>query len=356
MEHIDDPGTRDALWEMLKTMCLNLNQKKTRMNKPLIIFAVGPWYPNSAFRYLTDAFERFGHRVMRFGPDYNNPYGIKWDTSCSVHINVEVRRESTWNLEYCVETFGVPDFIFTSEETYHNKIIPTNKAPIILYSIDGWPENFERIVDFQATLAYMEDPLGIRSHPRKIQDFRWRFMPGAAAPWVHKDLMLPRTDDFYFCGTMYVNRPILCQYLRERGLRVHATAAADTIDYTRGLSTAKTTLHDCNGEDRVKWRFFEGMACGCLVISDHTRLLDWLGYKPWEHYLPCNDTMCESGEPAPDMQEIANCIQWANEHPNEAQHIAENGKRFTLNFHTYEHRALTILSDFQQLSTLRVTI
>ena len=321
--------------------------------KNLIILAIGPWYPNTFFRYISDAFERMGHTVIRFGADYNNPYDIQWADECQVSIHCSFPKESNWNLDQCVDFctqyWQTPDLLVVTEETYHNEIVTTHKIPMILYATDGWPENFERVEVYQPTIAYMEDPLGIRAYPRKEQDPRWRFMPGAAAPWVHRDLQIPRIYDFYFCGTMYVNRPILCEFLSNKGFNVRY-GKADTPTYVHNLSSAIATLHDCNQEDRVKWRLFEGMACGCTVISDYTQLLDWLGYKPWEHYVPCIDSICHQGEPAPDMWEMQKRLQWIKDHPQESQRISNNGKSHTLNNHTYFNRAATTLSDLRSLN------
>ena len=319
--------------------------------KKLTILAILPWYPNSAPRYLCDAFEQAGHRVINFGPDYNNWYDIPWRKQYQARVDIECQRDSVWHfddiIDECTNKFKSPDLIFASEESYHNEIYTSSKIPIVLYSIDGWPENFDRYEVFQPTIAYMEDPLGIRSFPRKEQDPRWKFMPGAAAPWVHQDLRIPRILDFYFCGSLYVNRPILCEYLKEKGFRVEY-GKADTGQYAYNLSSSLTTLHDCNMEDRVKWRFFEGSACGCVVISDHTQLLDWLGYKPNVHYLPCGNFMCEQGEPAPDMAQVADAIQWVKNNPPLAQEIANNGKLLTLENHTYNNRVGEILNDLTE--------
>ena len=323
--------------------------------KSLRILAVGPWYPNTAPQYLMQAFERMGHQVVRFGPDYNNPYDIPWAEQWRVPIDLPCARESGWDLDTavdrCTQLWGTPDLLFAHEETYHNPIITTQKVPIILYSIDGWPENYERYENYRPTIAYMEDPLGIRAYPRTEQDPRWRFMPGAAAPWAHKDLHLQRTLDFYFCGSLYVNRPVLCEFLQKRGFVVEY-GKADTGTYRDKLSSALATLHDCNREDRIKWRLFEGMACGCTMISDHTQLLRWLGYKPWEHYLPVPDVMCPLGEPAPDIEAVAQLLSWIKNEPTKARIIAENGKRWTLEHHTYYHRAATVLAHLHELSIL----
>lgn len=321
--------------------------------KNLTILAVGPWYPNTAPQYLTQAFERMGHQVIRFGPDYNNPYEITWGEQWRVPIDMPCPKEIGWNLDgavdLCTARWKAPDLIFAHEETYHNTIITTKKVPIVLYGIDGWPENYERYEDYKPALAYAEDPLGIRSHPRTTQDPRWRFLPGAAAPWAHKDLGIPRTLDFYFCGTLYVNRPVLCERLKTEGFSI-TYGKADTGTYVHNLSSSLATLHDCNKEDRVKWRFFEGMACGCTMISDYTQLLDWLGYKPWEHYIPVPDIMCDQGEPAPDIGEVIRLLRWIKEHPQEARVIADNGKKWTLNHHTYYHRASTIFAHLHELN------
>ncbi len=323
--------------------------------KPLTILAVGPYWPAGSFRYLTEAFEHIGARVYRVGPTFPKHGDIDWPEDTFPYINLKLTPGSRWEVpnyvDLCKAQVGAPDLILYHEETYHNDIIPKPDIPSILWSFDGWANNFERIETFQATKGFINHPLGVRAQPRLEQDLRWEYMPGAAAPWVHKDLHLSRDNDFVLLATMYGYRPELCQALEKHGYRVEA-GFRNTPQFVSLHNRSLLTYHNCNGQEEIKVRFFEAAAMGVCITSDHTNLFLWKDYEPWSHYIPCPvDVQSKTNEEGqvcwqeiwPSVETIVEVMNWVKKHPREVRAIANRCQQQVLEQDTYYHRAQRML-------------
>lgn len=316
--------------------------------KPLTILAVGPYWPAGSFRYLTEAFEHIGAKVYRVGPIFIRHGDIDWPEDIFPYINLRLNPGSRWEVpnyvDLCKAQIGAPDLIIYHEETYHNDIIPKTDIPSILWSFDGWEQNFNRIDAFQATKGFINHPFGVRAQPRLVQDSRWSYMPGAAAPWVHRDLGLTRDVDFVLLATMYGYRQDLCSGLSgnftvESGFR-------KTEEFVELHNRGLLTYHNCNGQEEIKVRFFEAAAMGICIASDHTYLFDRLGFKLWEHYIPCPVDVQSKGdwhEIWPSQATMGMVMEWVKDHPTDARQIAKNCQRKVLNQETYYHRAREML-------------
>ncbi len=317
--------------------------------KPLTILAVGPYWPAGSFRYLTEAFEHIGAAVYRVGPTFPKHGDVDWPVDIFPHMNLRLQPGSRWEtpnyVDLCRAQIGAPDLIIYHEETYHNDIIPKPDIPSVLWSFDGWEQNFNRIDAFQATQGFINHPFGVRAQPRLEEDPRWTYMPGAAAPWVHKDLGLTRDIDFVLLATMYGFRNDLCNGLAHRNLTV-ASGFCTTKDFVELHNRGLLTYHNCNGQEEIKVRFFEAAAMGICITSDHTYLFDRLGFKPWEHYIPCPVDVQSKGdwhEIWPSIETMAMVMQWVKDHSAEARQIAKNCQKLTLRNHTYYNRVFEML-------------
>jgi len=324
--------------------------------KQLTVLAVGPYWPAGSFRFLTEALEHANIRVFRVGPMFLDHGGVSWDVSDFPTIHVPLGKNVAWDVPYyvdlCTKQIGAPDFIFYSEESYSNQIIPKQDIPSALWSLDGWPQNFGRIQMFKATKGYMNHPFGIRLHPRIFEDERWEFMPGAAAPWVHWNYQIERDIDFVLLASMYGYRPHLVQGLQALGYATvsgfHKTDRFVTF-HNRGLFT----YHNANLQEEVKVRFFEAAAMGTCIISDHTRLLHRLGYEPWIHYIPCpidvrsileNPQWHEAWPSVETMKEI---LDYGLDNKQHIATIARQCRDKVLSQDTYYHRAATMLAGLE---------
>lgn len=316
------------------------------MNKLPKILAIAPWYSANAVRWLVDAFEDIGCQVVRCGPAYPNHMDVKWESMPP--IDMHLNHGSDWNLDAlldaCTRYFGAPDLIFLSEEDYRNRITPTAKLPTILWSIDaGWPTNTDRVSMIQPTLAYTPQIMGNRFHPRQEPDPRWKFLPSAAYPPVHKRLNMDRDIDFCLYASFYGQRETLCHHLEKSGVRI-LSGQVNTGRYVVGYNRAICTLNNC-GFYEIKYRFYEAAAMGCVSISDYTSCFAWTGYIPHEHYHPISSRPDETGDPWPYAPDLLEAVLRLRNNPSYAKEIANNAYWHTMKRHTYYSRVQTILLD-----------
>lgn len=314
------------------------------------VLCVMPFYPANAPTFFAAAFEHIGCRVIRIGPVYSTHMALTWSAEDLPTINLGLPRESAeWHLphlvEWCTKHIAAPDLLFLSEENYQTHIITETRIPSVLWSADGWPNNYARAVLWQPTLAYCNQPFGNAIHPQKETPKPWRFLPGAAAPWVHKRFnTLQRNVDFCLFATMYNKRPELCQQLIERGFNVACGQRANK-EYVRGYNLALATYHN-PGWYEVKWRWFEAAAMGCINLSEYCPLLPQLGYLEHEHYLPVPTEFApEFGDHWPAAATLAENITWLRDNKEQAKEIADNAWQFTFRRHTYYNRLKVIFSD-----------
>lgn len=322
------------------------------MTKPLTVLMMSAWWPAGPIPFLAQAFERMGLGVFRVGPTYNDHGGIDWGKD-GVRVDIEIPREyPTWNINAMVDTMTsqgrAPDFVFLSEENYQTHIIPTDKIPTAMWSADGWPNSFKRMEDINPTVGYVNHPNGIRAFPRE-EDPRWRFMPGAAAPWIHEDLGLERDLDFCLLATMYGYRPQLCEYLIKSGYAVKYGGYVLPQEFVETYNRSEYTYCNVNGNGgEAKWRGFESMAMGCVnIIDEGPNLFNRLGYLPGVHYVPVKVTEQENGEPWPTGNSLEEALSYAMSYKEEAGFVemSRAAKEKCLSQDTYYHRAKTILND-----------
>lgn len=313
------------------------------------VLAVGPFYPATAFTFLVESFARVGCRVVRVGPSYADHMGLQWPSEDLPHIDMRLLREMImWDLpnivDWCTRIHGAPDLLFVGEENYQTRIIPEKRIPSVLWSADGWPENYRRTELWQPTLAYCNQPKGNALYPQEETPKPWRFLPGAAAPWLHKRISLDRNADFCLYATMYNNRPVLCKGLAEQGFSVLSGQKTNT-EYVMGYNSALCTYHN-PGWYEVKWRWFEAAAMGCINISDGCPLFHHMGYFPWEHYVPVTtEIVPEFGDNWPTTETLAKNITWLRTNQSRTREIADNAWRITLCQDTYYHRLQIIAED-----------
>ena len=316
------------------------------------VLIVAPWYPAGPIKYIAEAFERIGCQVIRVGSTYNDHMGLDWGAD-AVKPDLELGRQcSTWNInefiDWTTKNYQAPDMLFVSEENYQTDIVPTMKVPSILYSCDGWPRNYDRADMVKATINMTNHPLGIDLYPRQEIDSRWQFLPGAAAPWVHKDLGLRRDLDFCLLASDYGKRKAMCEELARAGFQVRH-GQATTPAYVEAYNRSLATFHNARlGE--IKWRFFEVAAMGCVNISGPSKLFSWLGYKEWEEYIPIVTPLENEWPEVTDINNVYNertlrmAMARLKENPIFTKHMASRARKRVLMQDTYLHRAKTVLS------------
>lgn len=311
------------------------------------VLMVAPWYPAGPIQFTAQALERIGFRVVRFGPAYNNYMCLDWSADAVTPDQPFCGGSPLWNLDLavdeCTKRFQAPDMLLVSEENYQTNIIPTKKVPSVLWSFDGWPNCYERISMIEPTVAYCNQPLGNRLHPRIKEPLGWKFLPGAALyPFVHRPLGLERDIDFCLLATMYTKRPIIVEGLRERGFSV-ISGQQTTDGYIKSYNRSLTTLSN-PGWYEIKWRWWENAACGCVNINWHTPLFDWLGYKPYEHYMPIETEETDDG-PWPTVGAVVEQVSKLKRDKDQWRYISDTALKKVIGQDTYFHRIGVIFRD-----------
>lgn len=318
------------------------------------ILAVLPHYGATASRFLVDAFERMGHRVFRVGPLYDFHLDMQWDTDEMPKVDLVLPKNANWHIDDYVDAATragyAPDFVFISEESYNNVIVNTEKVPSALWSVDGWPENYARRGMINATISYTSHPRGIRIRQQPELPQGWYWLPGGAFPSVHRYLGLERDIDFTLFATFYTERPRIVKEIKNSGLTIKV-GQAKTPEYVIAYNRALCTLHQ-PGYFEIKWRFWESCLMGCINISSHTPPLDWLGYKPWIHYISVPAIETDDG-PWPDSSEAIKIMLEIKKYPTFFRQIANEARKYTVANHTYYNRAKQIGSDLGIIDLIR---
>ena len=318
------------------------------MSFQFTVLAVLPHYPANAPRFLVDAFEQVGYQVIRAGAKYFNHTGLNWPEEDLPKVDIVLPKETDWFIDDLIDQatrMGVaPDMVFISEENYKNSIINTEKIPSVLYSCDGWPENYNRADAIKATINMTNHPLGIDDYPREEIDPRWEYLPGAAAPWIHRDLKLERDYDFCMLASFYGRRKELSDALAKRGFKIWSGQAVIKT-YVEAYNRSLVTFHNAR-RGEVKWRWWEAAAMGCVNISGLSKLFPQLGYKPWIHYYPI-DTPLENEWPT--LDDLAGMIKHIKNAPEMQEDMARAARRHTLLNHTYLHRVKQIFNSLDMI-------
>lgn len=322
--------------------------------KPFTILTVLPWYPANAPVFLVQGVEHIGCKVIRVGPLYSNHMNLKWPEEDLPKVDILLHKEVDWYIDGFIDQATqmgyAPDLIFISEESYHNSIVNTKKIPSVLYSCDGWPENYSRADMIEATVNFTNHPLGIDVYPRDEIDPRWQYLPGACAPWIHRDLKFERDWDFCMLASFYGKRKELSDELTKEGIKVWSGQATTKI-FVEGYNRSIATFHNAR-RGEVKWKFFETTAMGCINISGWSRLFSQLGYKPWVHYVPIETPI---GNEWPVLDTLSYYVRYLKGgYKEEEVGIANNARKHTLQNHTYLHRIRQIFSALGHLDNTRL--
>ena len=83
---------------------------------------------------------------------------------------------------------------------------------------------------------------------------------------------------------------------------------------------------------------------GCVNIIDHSKLLFYLGYHAWVHYVPIALSDENPDEPWPSSYHLVQTVNLLKRYPDLAREIALKAESHTLQSHTYFHRAWLILN------------
>ena len=309
------------------------------------------WYHANINRWLSEAFEDAGFEVIRVGSTHFNHYGIAWEPELAPKMTEIMPEDTSLDLPALIDKYS-PDMVllwdWTGEPPCYEvlNIDKTrkikDKMPFIYVQHEGWKNALERISLFNPTVAYTGMPYGVYESPCSAKGLGYKYLPGACYPKIHKPNLDWHKKDLecVLLAGMYKPRPQLCEALKRFGVNIH-WGNANVMDYVKYHQRSFSTWEFSGGTPYIKWRFFEAMAMGCVMISDRISLMDNLGFGAGKHYIEyiLND------DREPWLEDLKIRIKALASNQGLYEEISKQAYDFVIENHTYAHRIAQIRSD-----------
>ena len=158
---------------------------------------------------------------------------------------------------------------------------------------------------------------------------------------MHPLLNFDREYDFILLAMMYDPRPRICEALDKMGFRIKY-GNVPINEYAILHNKALTTYSCSNGQEYVKWRVFEAMSMGCVVLSDKFALMEKL-FTDGVHYLSVKTDVLPDSRTALNVDDLADKILLCRRNKDLVERITRNAFIEVRSKHTYLHRARMIL-------------
>ncbi len=314
------------------------------MKKQNILF-LSQWYPSNIQRWLAEGFRQIGCDVRLVGQVITDHYNIKWDDRDIPKLFFEVPKLDPIDLTAIVDkstALGfVPDILILNDWWDFEIKKTETRIPFVLLSHEGWEKDFRRIHEFLPTLAFTGQPFGVHDQPRAEIYPGYQWLPGACFPSVHPLLNYDREYDIILMAMMYDPRPRICEALDKMGFRIKY-GNVPINEYAILHNKSLTTFVCSNGQQYIKWRLFEAMSCGCLVLSDKFALLEKL-FTDGVHYLSVKTDNLPDGRTALNVDDLADKIWLCRRNKDLVERITRNAFIEVRSKHTYQERAKMIL-------------
>lgn len=242
-------------------------------------------------------------------------------------------------------------------DRYVFKNLDKVSLPKYLKCSDPHSPNFERHIHFirdhkvdVTSLVVWEQ---IAEKYRKEVNCKFVWMPTGLDTKLFKDLGLERNLDVFFAGSLssyyYPFRIQILEGLRQeksikssfRGFSVHLVNEAqwyqELLTYIQDFNRAKITPFSNGIYNYPVARFFEGMACKCLTMSEKPLDADALHFIPGENFIEINPS------------NFLDKIKYYLKNENERKEIIEKGWETVRKYHTAEIRAKQMYEDLREL-------
>jgi hypothetical protein len=313
---------------------------------------VSEWYPANIGTFLSYAFEDAGYEVIRVGNTCFNHYGLVLNPAELPMITEKLPFGQDLDLPALVDKYK-PDMLlmwdWTGEPSCYKVVNATatlklkHRLPFIYVEHEGWLNALKRIELFNPTVAYTGMPYGVIETPCSAMSMGYKYLAGACYPKVHyinrafeaKDL------DFVVMASQARSRPMVCEAMFNKGFKIHY-GTGGLYDYRTYHNRSIATYDYSDGWQYVKWRVFEAMAMGCILLQDSFELLESLGFRAGEHFIEYN-----LKDLAPDMDTIAEKITMLKDNPDIAKKIRQDAFDFVMKSHKYSDRVAMIEKDLE---------
>lgn len=237
------------------------------------------------------------------------------------------------------------DLYFFVEIRYNPYSIPWFVSPRVLYSWDSHVagtnvyEPCHECFDY-IYLASKIDTEVLNS--KGLPKFKW--LPEACNPHIHKDLGIPRQYDIGYIGHNNFNmirndksKNDFLTHLKEKyGDRYYYNIDVYGEQYCKEQNKINI-MFDRTIAYNVGTRIFESCASGCIPLWSNARYKNGIDqlFQEGLHYIEYNDT----------IEDLDNKIEWALNNPEILNNMRHVSKIHVLENHTYGNRALSVLKD-----------
>ena len=315
------------------------------------ILFVSQWYPANIGTFLSYAFEDAGYKVIRVGQACFTHYGLTYNNSELPLITERLEQGQSVNLPRLVDKY-TPDILLMWDWTGEPAVYQVaelgetqnlkNRLPFIYVEHEGWENALKRIELFNPTVAYTGMPYGVVETPCSAAAMGYKYLAGACYPKVHyiTKSLRDKDLDFIVMASFARTRNAVCAAMRQKGFETYYGVGSLTA-YRNYHNSSLTTYDFSDGWQYVKWRVFEAMAMGCILLQDSFELLDMLGFVPDKHYVEYKLT----AEYQPDIEDMAAKINMLKTDHDLADKIRADAYNFVMEKHQYSHRVQQILRD-----------
>ncbi len=249
-------------------------------------------YPSSSGRFLRRAFERLGHDVKTVGP-CTGPFiwGTRLADTTIDLPTVEVKdvpNAVAIPAQPVLDSLGdwQPDLIVTADSAF--TLSGDTPCPHVVYGVDNHARDYQ-IVGHD---GQWDHHFFAHQFAGRMQDKNTSWLPCGYDPEIHVN-----TTPFYerpvhamLLGVGYPERMQLAERLGkpfgepERVFMVGVGLGPILQEYATQYNTSLVSLCKSAAGD-VAQRVFEGMAMGCVILTDPCHDFEALGLEKGKHYL-----------------------------------------------------------------------
>ena len=241
----------------------------------------GRAFPVAMWRFFDWAFRDLGHEVISVGC-YNGdwiPWGGGMNLGYDFPPDIQIPEMESYPLSDVLNKLPwTPDMILqASDVTYLYG--PSNGIPNVILATDPHAVDYIPRLKDASHFACMQE-----CYLNKY-DFKNKFwIPYAYSENIHKNLRLERDIDVSCIGLQYDTRVNVMGELDRLGYKVSFGIGKVYDEYVDMYNRSKIAFV-ATSKDDLPARFWEGLAMGCCVVTNHVPDLDLLQFVGGKDYM-----------------------------------------------------------------------
>jgi len=232
------------------------------------------------------------------------------------------------------------DLVINVDSIHNSGLVRGKKT--VYYELDDNMHQGKNTQYYDVDLLYIVTKANLPLYP---EGTKW--LPAAMEPTIHYHWPFPETKDFVFIGQYKKPSPYESPYeFRQKVVEALSQRFSGILnscqpqDYPKFLSLAKIRLNVnprfINKPPLIITRFYESMGIG-FTMNDYHRSMDDIATEG-KHYVGFADE-----------KDAVEKMKFYLENDGQRQQIGNAGKWLVLNEHTWKHRLLTILEDYERI-------